>query len=153
MFNASIFYKNPRGSRATAPTLAPVFSRGSLEDPIPIPHASSYARVISIKVRRLPTSKKASLVVRSSSFVNRQSAWDKAVPENVERTAHLRPSNRVIPLNPPNLDRPRPVTADDPTPEWRINTDQCGYTVLMSLEQILLVVRDQAHSLWGSIAL
>ena len=79
---------------------------------------------------------------------------DKAIPEKVQRTARLQYlSTSVCTLYPPNLDRSRPVTADDSTPEWRINRDQCGYTVLVSLEKILLVVRDQAHSLRRSICL
>ena len=103
--------------------------------------------------RSASASKKFKPVTRSSSFVRRQSGWDKAIPRKVRRTARPRPSSCVGTLNSPDLDRSRSVTTNDPTPKWRINTDQCSNTVLMGLEQILLAVRDQAHSLGSSIAL
>lgn len=82
-------------------------------------------RVICIKVRS-PSykQKKSRRVERSFSFVRRPAiSWDKAIPGKVERTVHPHLSSCVRPLNPPDLDRSRPVTADNSTPEWRINTD------------------------------
>ena len=92
-------------------------------------------------------------VGRSSSFVRRQSVWDKSIPQKVGRTARPHLSTCVRALNLQNFDHSRPVPTDDPTPKRRINTDQCGNAVLMGLEQIMLVVGDQAHSLRRPVAL
>lgn len=109
-------------------------------------------RVISIKVRSASYKQKTQGAL-PPSCAGRQSGGTKQFRKKVERTAHLHLSSCVRAFNPPNLDRSRPVTADNSASEWRINADQSGYTVLMSFEKILLVVRDQAHSLGRSIAL
>ena len=67
------------------------------------------------------------------------------------RSHHL--SSCVRTFDPPNFDHTRPVSTNNATSEWGIDAGQRGNTVLMGLEQILLIVRDQTHSLRGSIAL
>lgn len=56
-------------------------------------------------------------------------------------------NSMISAVNSPDLDRPGAVPAHNPPAERRVYTEHSRDNVLMRLEQVLLIVRDQRHSL------